>query len=125
MPTQRQLRVNRLLQEEIADIMRRELQDPLIGFATVTGVEVTADLKHAKVFVSVLGDEESKQSTMKALRRGHKYIRAVLADRITLKSIPELNFRLDETAERAQRIEILLRQSAEELADSDESEPEE
>jgi len=105
--------------------MRRELQDPLIGFATVTGVEVTADLKHAKVFVSVLGDEESKQSTMKALRRGHKYIRAVLADRITLKSIPELNFRLDETAERAQRIEILLRQSAEELADSDESEPEE
>ncbi|NSW55376.1 MAG: 30S ribosome-binding factor RbfA [Armatimonadetes bacterium] len=123
MPTQRQLRVNKLLQEEIADILQRELQDPLIGFATITGVEVTPDLKHAKVFVSVLGDDEAKHSTMKALRRGHKYVRAVLADRITLKSIPELNFRLDETAERAQRIEILLRQSAEELSRKDEPEP--
>lgn len=123
MPTQRQLRVNNLIQQEVAAIIQHDLQDPLLGFATITGVQVTADLRHARIFVSVLGDEQQKRDTIKALVRGRRYIRALLSDRIVLRTIPELQFTLDETAERAQRIEILLRQSREELGLDDPDEP--
>lgn len=123
MPTQRQLRVGNLLQREISDIMRREMEDPDIGFATVTGVEVSADLRHARVFVSVLGDEFAKRDTMRALIRGRKFVRGLLGKRLDLRRIPELQFRLDETAERAQRMAVLLRALADEGSDRDEPAP--
>lgn len=123
MPTQRQLRVGNLLQREISDIMRREMEDPDIGFATVTGVEVTVDLRHARVFVSVLGDEVAKRDTMRALSRGRKFVRGLLGKRLDLRRIPELQFRLDETAERAQRMAGLLRDLADEGSDGDEPAP--
>ena len=122
-PTQRQLRVGNLLQREIADILRREMEDPDIGFVTVTGVDVTADLRHARVFVSVLGDEVAKRDTMRALIRGRKFMRGLLGRRLDLRRIPELQFRLDETAERAQRMAGLLQELADESGDGDEPAP--
>jgi len=108
MPTRRQLRVNSLLQEEISQIIRTEIHDPDIGFVTITGVEITADLKQARVYTSVLGDEKEVQHTIAALARSSGTIRSELGSRIRLKYIPELAFELDETARRAQRIETLI-----------------
>ena len=119
MPTLRQQRVNHLLQAEIADIIRRELTDPHIGFLTVTGAEVSADLRHAHVFVSVLGDAEAKRDTMRALIRARKFMRNLLGQRLDLRCVPELTFRLDETAERAQHMDQLLRDLNPEGPDSD------
>lgn len=121
MPTQRQLRVGNLLQREISDIVLREMEDPDIGFATVTGVEVSVDLRHARVFISVLGDEAAKRDTMRAMIRGRKFIRGTLGRRLDLRRIPELQFRLDETAERAQRMAGLLRDLTDESSDGDET----
>ncbi len=120
MPTQRQLRVNNLLQQEIADIIRREMEDPDVGFVTITGVDVTVDLRFAKVFVSVLGDDKDKRRTIRSLARAARFIRRLLGDRLTMRRIPELSFRLDETAERAQKMAQLLHDIAEESPHRDE-----
>jgi len=120
MPTQRQLRVNNLLQQEIASILRREITDPHVGFVTITGVEVSVDLRHARVFVSVLGDETAKKESMSALVRARNFIRGLLGDLLDLRYIPALRFQLDETAEKAQQMEILLNKVAENLEDEEE-----
>jgi ribosome-binding factor A len=112
MPTQRQLRLNNLLQAEVSDIIRRELNDPDLGFWTITGVQVSADIRHARVYVSVLGDAISKRKTIGILGRAKGLIRVLLRDRLDTRVIPELIFRLDDTAERAQQMEIVLRQVA-------------
>jgi len=119
MPTQRQLRVNNLLQEEISQIIRTEIHDPDIGFVTITGVEIAADLRQACVYASVLGDEKEVRDTMAALARSSPAIRRELGDRIRLKYIPELAFELDETARHAQRIETLISKFESELQQPD------
>ena len=108
MPTLRQQRVNNLLQHEVADILRREMEDPHLGFVTITGAEVTADLRHARVFVSVLGDADTKRESMSALIRARKFIRGHLGARLDLRHIPELTFQLDQTAEKAQRMDVTV-----------------
>ena len=108
MPTRRQLRVNNLLQEEISQIIRTEIRDPDVGFTTITGVEVSADLQQAYVYTSVMGDEAEARATIAALSRARRMIRSELGDRIQLKHIPKLIFELDETARHAQRIETLI-----------------
>ncbi len=108
MPTRRQLRINNLLQEEISQIIRTEIRDPDVGFTTITGVEVSADLQQAYVYTSVMGDEAEVRATMAVLSRARRMIRSELGDRIQLKYIPELMFELDETARHAQRIEALI-----------------
>ncbi|MEA3402203.1 MAG: 30S ribosome-binding factor RbfA [Armatimonadota bacterium] len=115
MTTHRQESVSRELQREISDIIRTEIDDPLIGFVTITDVEISPDLKHARVYFSVLGDEQEKADTAKGVRRAGKYIRSLIAERMELRYVPTLRFELDETAERAQRVERLLREEAEEL----------
>ncbi|MGD9495106.1 MAG: 30S ribosome-binding factor RbfA [Armatimonadota bacterium] len=115
MTSHRMQSVGRELQEQIAEILRTEIDDPLIGFATITDVEMSPDLKHARVYVSVLGDEQHKRDTMRGIRRAGKFIRGQIAERMELRYVPELRFELDETAERAQRIEQLLREEAAEL----------
>lgn len=122
MTTHRMESVGRELQEEIAEIIRTEIDDPLIGFVTITDVEMSPDLKHARVFFSVLGNEQEKQDTARGVRRAAKFIRGRIAGRVELRYVPTLRFILDETAERAQRIEMLLRQEAEEL-DLEETDP--
>jgi len=107
--SQRLERINQLLREEISDILLRDLHDPLIGFVTITEVEVSPDLHFARVFFSVLGDAEQVQASTKGLRRARKYINARVAERVELRYIPKLRFQLDDTAARAQQMAELLR----------------
>ncbi|MBM3474805.1 MAG: 30S ribosome-binding factor RbfA [Armatimonadetes bacterium] len=124
MPTQRQTRVARRLQEEIARLLLREIEDPLIRFVTITDVEVSPDLKCARVFFSVMGTDDPAE-TLKGLRRASRYIRHRLAEEAELRYTPTLDFRYDATAERAQRIEAILHRLAEEgsLHPPDDEEP--
>ena len=83
-------RVNALLQRELGMIISEELRDPRIAFATVTGVEITSDLRTAKVHVSVLGDEEQVKSTLIALNEARPYLRHEIGARTELRFVPEL-----------------------------------
>jgi ribosome-binding factor A len=101
-------RVEELLKQEIARIVREDVKDPRVGFATIMDVVVSPDLRHARVFVSVLGTEEDKNVSLAALRRAGGFIRARVGDEVTLKYLPELKFEIDRSLERAARIEALL-----------------
>lgn len=111
MATQRQRRVQELLVQEISEIIRRELKDPHIGFVTITDAEVSPDLRHAKVFYSVLGDPSSRDETGKALNRAAGFIRGEFARRAQLRYTPEIKFFWDPSAERGARISELLEQA--------------
>ena len=106
-------RVNALLQRELGMIISEELRDPRIAFSTVTAVEITSDLRTAKVHVSVLGDDEQRASTMVALDEAKPYLRHELGSRIELRYVPELVFVSDRSAERSARISTLLRKAKE------------
>jgi ribosome-binding factor A len=106
-------RVNALLQRELGMIISEELRDPRIFFSTVTDVQVTDDLKLARVHVSVLGDDEQVTSTMTALEEAKAYLRHELGSRTDLRFVPELTFVNDRSAERSARISTLLRQARE------------
>jgi len=111
-------RVGRLIRDEISDILRRDIHDPLIGFISITEVKVSADLHHATVFFSVLGEGQQVQDCIKGLLRARKYINARVAERIDLRYIPKLRFQLDETAAKAQRMEALLKAQAEVIGEA-------
>ncbi|HYR93770.1 MAG TPA: 30S ribosome-binding factor RbfA [Methylomirabilota bacterium] len=106
-------RVNALLQRELGTIISEELRDPRIGFSTVTAVEITDDLRSARVHVSVLGDEEKIASTMTALEEAKAYLRHEVGSRTDLRYVPELSFVNDRSAEQAARISSLLREARE------------
>jgi ribosome-binding factor A len=108
MATERMRRVNEVMREVIGDSISSDLEDPRIGFVTVTGVETSPDLRSARVFVSVLGSEEEKEATLKALTSAHGVIQAAVARQTRMKRTPTLTFRYDETPERGERIERLL-----------------
>ncbi|WP_127531682.1 30S ribosome-binding factor RbfA [Paenibacillus kobensis] len=103
-------RVSEQIKKELSQIIQTELKDPRIGFITVTGVEVTNDLSQAKVFLSVLGSEEQKEETLKAIARGTGFIRSELGKRMRLRHTPELIFKFDASIEYGSRIEALLEQ---------------
>ena len=119
----RTVRVEELLKQEIARIVREEVKDPRIGFATVMDVAVSPDLRHARVFVSVLGSEDEKTVTLAALHRAGGFIRGRVGDEVTLKYLPELRFELDRSLERAARIESLLQEALPEPDADEESGP--
>ncbi len=102
-------RVGEAIKEEISDIIRNELKDPRVGFASITRVEVSRDLRHAKVFVSVFGDEAQKAETIRGLESAAGFIRSEIGKRIRLHHTPEIVFRLDESIEHAVRIAKILR----------------
>lgn len=108
--TTRQERVNELLKEEISDIVRREIKDPRIGFITITGADVTKDLRHANVYVSVLGDDQQKSESLAILQRAAGFIRGEIGRRVHIKIVPEINFKLDTAVEHGVRIFELLQQ---------------
>jgi ribosome-binding factor A len=108
--TQRTERVDELLRQEITEILSREVADPRIGFVTVTDVETAPDLRHARVWVSVIGTQAQKDETVAALGRAMGFVRRELGTRLRLKRIPELHVRLDETAERGTRVLQLLQE---------------
>ncbi len=113
MPYKRADRVNALLQRELAKLISEELRDPRIPFATVTAVEVTADLRTARVHVSFLGDEEQGREAIRALEGAKPYIRHAIGDRTELRAVPDLVFVEDRSAARAARISSLLREARE------------
>lgn len=106
--SQRTERVDELLRQEIGSIVARDVADPRIGFATVTSVETTRDLRHAKVWVSVIGQPAERDETVAALRRAMPFVRRELGSRLRIKRIPDLHVHLDDTAERGTRLLQLL-----------------
>ena len=106
--TARTEQLDQLLRQEIAEIVTREVADPRIGFATITDVETSPDLRHAQVWVSVIGQPNERDTTIAALGRAMPFVRRELGHRLRLKRIPELHVRLDDTAERGTRVLRLL-----------------
>lgn len=106
--TQRTDRVDELLRQEIGDLIAREIGDPAVGFATVTDVETTPDLRHAKVWVSVIGQPEARQASVRALQHAMPFVRAQLGRRLRIKRIPEFTVRLDESVDRGARVLKLI-----------------
>lgn len=101
-------RVGEQLKKELSGLIQTELKDPRVGFVTVTGVEVTNDLSQAKVYLSVLGDDQQKEDTLKALMKANGFLRSELGKRIRLRHTPELIFKFDTSIEYGSRIEKLL-----------------
>ncbi len=108
MTTRRQRQVAELLHEEISQLIQHNTRDPRLGFVTVTGVDVSADLRNAQVYVSVLGDEANATTTLKGLTSAVGYFRHQLRQTLSLRYIPEFRFKIDTSLERASRIEALL-----------------
>jgi ribosome-binding factor A len=109
LPYKRSQRVSDLIREEIADIIMYRLKDPRIGFITVTGVDITADLKFAKVFVSIFKEEERDQ-TLEILNSAKKFMRSILSKRLKMKFIPNIEFKLDTSIEYGYKIDKLLKE---------------
>jgi ribosome-binding factor A len=106
----RQEKLGELIAIELSDLLRTRVKDPRVGFASVTHVEVSGDLRHAKIFVSVLGTEEEQAATIQALKHATGFLRHELAGRIVLRYMPELVFKLDTSIEQGARILELIRQ---------------
>jgi ribosome-binding factor A len=110
-PSRRIERVNDLLRSELSELIGRTLKDPRVaGLVSLTEVETSADLRHARVYVSVFGSDEERRSTLSALRHAAGFLRHEVAQRVTLRHMPELDFQLDSSIERGDRILQLLRQ---------------
>ena len=106
--TERMRRVNEVMREVIGGAISKDLQDPRIGFVTVTAVETSPDLRTARVFVSVLESGEEREASLAGLRSSHGVLQAAIAREMRLKRTPTLSFHYDETPERGARIARLL-----------------
>jgi ribosome-binding factor A len=107
-------RVDEAIRQVIGDAVAGDLKDPRVGFVTVTDVRTSADLRHARVYVSVLGDggeasePEQREATLEGLRSGHGYLQARIAGELRLKRTPTLEFAYDDTTDRALRVDALI-----------------
>ena len=108
--TTRQDRVSDLIRDEVSRLLLREVRDPRIGFVTVTGASVSADLKNVRLFVSVLGSDEARQDSLKALNSAAGFFRRALFKNLRLRFAPSVVFRLDESLDRGERIDRVLRE---------------
>ena len=112
MSTARMRRVDEAMRQVLGDALAQELKDPRIGFVTVTDVKTSPDLRHARVYVSVLGPEAEQEATLAGLQSAHGFLQGRVAAELRLKRTPELQFELDHTPERAARLEALLDEEA-------------
>jgi ribosome-binding factor A len=101
-------RVDEAIRQVIGEAATGELKDPRVGFVTVTDVRTSADLRHARVYVSVLGEEERREATLQGLRSAHGYLQRRVASELGLKRTPALSFIYDDTTDRALRIDALI-----------------
>jgi ribosome-binding factor A len=108
MASGRMRRVNEVMREVLSGAIATDLQDPRIGFVTVTGVDTSPDLRSARVFVSVLGDEEEREATLAGLRSSHGPLQSAIAAEMRLKRTPTLSFHYDDSVARGDRITRLL-----------------
>lgn len=113
MPSGRMRRVDEAVREVLSDAITRDLKDPRVGFVTVTEVRTSQDLSHARVYVSVLAPEARREASLEGLRSAHGYLQRRVGSELKLKRTPTLDFVYDDTAERAQHLEELLRQEGE------------
>ncbi|HYH12109.1 MAG TPA: 30S ribosome-binding factor RbfA [Thermomicrobiales bacterium] len=120
--TRRTRQVGELLKEELTDIIRKEVKDPRIGFMSITEVDVTPDLRQARVYVSVLSEDE-RQGTMDALTSAASFIRHHLKPRLRMRQIPTLEFRGDRSMEYAQHITETLREIQKQDAERSATQP--
>lgn len=104
-------RVGEQMQRELAALIRDEVKDPRVGMVTVLAVEVTRDLAHAKVFVTVLGDAEARSASLAALNKAAGFLRHELGQRMLTRTVPQLRFVYDESIERGSRLSALIDQA--------------
>jgi ribosome-binding factor A len=104
-------RVDEAVRAVLSDAIATDLKDPRVGFVTVTGVKTSPDLRHARVYVSVLGDEQTREASLEGLRSAHGFLQGALASQLKLKHTPTLAFEYDESVDRGMRITRLLEES--------------
>jgi len=104
----RRARIADQIQRELADLIRLELRDPRVGMVTLTGVEISRDQSHAKVFFTVLGPEQATADARAGLQHAAGFLRSGLAHRLSTRSVPELHFEHDESVERGARLAKLI-----------------
>jgi ribosome-binding factor A len=121
----RQEKLGELIAVELSELLRMRVKDPRVGFASITHVEVSGDLRHAKVFVSVMGNTEEKAATLQGLRHATGFLRHELATRLVIRYMPEIVFKLDTSIEEGARIlELINKIEQEEKAHSSTAESE-
>ena len=108
-PYPRSRRVSELLLEEISWLIKRELKDPRIGFVTLTRVDVSKDLRHAKVYASIMGEEEERIRCIEGLKSAVGFIKKRLGENLRLKNLPNIDFILDTSLDNVKRIDELIR----------------
>jgi ribosome-binding factor A len=101
-------RVDEAIRQVIGDALASDLKDPRVGFVTVTDVKTSSDLSHARVYVSVFGDDDARADTMAGLRHAHGFLQRRVAGELKLKRTPTLEFAYDDTSERAMRLDALI-----------------
>ena len=100
------------MREVLSEAIATELKDPRVGFVTVTSVDTSPDLRHARVFVSVLGDDDQREASLAGLSSSHGYLQGRVASRLRMKHTPTLEFQYDASVERVMRINELLSEDA-------------
>lgn len=101
-------RLAETIKKEVSNMLREELKDPRIGFVTITGVEVSKDLRYANIYTSILGSPSDQKASMTALLKAQGFIRSELGRRIRLRYTPEITFKLDESIGRGSRLIALM-----------------
>ena len=114
LPRERSRRSERLadlIRQVLSELLEREVKDPRIGFITLTEVQLTGDLRQARVYVSILGDEEARKQSMEGLAAARPFLRHQLAHRLQLRHTPEIDFQLDRSQEYNERLDELIRRT--------------
>ena len=102
-------RVDEAVRAVLSEAIASEVKDPRVGFVTVTGVKTSPDLRHARVYVSVLGNQQARAASLEGLRSAHGFLQSRVAAELTIKHTPALSFEYDESVDRGMRISQLLR----------------
>lgn len=108
MSSDRMRRVDEAIRQVIGEALATDLKDPRVGFVTVTDVKTSADLSHARVYVSVLGEAHTREETLQGLRSAHGYLQRRIGGELHLKRTPTLDFSYDDTTDRAMRVDALI-----------------
>ena len=119
MSSARPERVQEAIRQEISKIVQNEIKDPRLGFLTITAVELTRDLRYARVYFSVLGEGKDKRLALKGLTSAKGYIKGLLADRIKMKFMPDIEFKVDDSYEHTRRIHDILEKLEKERHDAE------
>ncbi|MBU0881126.1 MAG: 30S ribosome-binding factor RbfA [Candidatus Omnitrophica bacterium] len=117
MSSQRSGRVQEAIRQEVSSIIHSQIRDPRLGFLTITGVELTKDLRYARIYFSVLGGDKEKKLALRGLNSAKGYIKGLLGDRIKLRYMPDIEFKIDETLERTRNIYDLFEKIKKEKKD--------